>query len=201
MNGTLKFHHSYGCERITMTNEAARRLASPADNDPFKWETSPPYDGEIQNLLHGHWEFDQFSASDRSLKENIKGMMATIQDRSRAGVIGLSWEQLLDHLNPVSYTYKTDSQLKTRLGFIADEMETVLPEVVKTTSAGRKGIVYLDLVAVLTTLAKGMFEDMSKLTAQLGVVETRIQQRKAWKKKKRKREKARRRAAGTRPAG
>jgi len=163
---------------------AGRRLAS----DPFDWSYETAPEG-INNMMHGHWEFEYVSTSDRSLKDNIVPLMQSLQNSSSArGLLGLGWESLLEQLRPVSYHYTGEAQ--TRFGFIAQDMEATIPEVTFTRPSiggrpDRKGIMYMDLVAVLMALAKGMFEDMATLTAQLTSVETRIKRRRAWKARRR----------------
>jgi hypothetical protein len=58
-------------------------------------------------------------------------------------------------LNPVSYTMITGSP-KRHIGFIAQEMETVLPELVHTdgTAEQKKSIEYANLTAVLVDSVK-----------------------------------------------
>lgn len=53
-------------------------------------------------------------------------------------------------LRPVSFTWKENVEEGTKLGLIAQELETVIPEVVKTGSDGTKGVFYSDLIPVLT---------------------------------------------------
>lgn len=158
-NGTLMVSHARGCVGISMSEDAAsagRRLG----NDAFKWGNDKS--GGINNYLHGHWNFEYISTSDRSLKENVTPLMQSLQARTRLGGYGdLSWESLLEELRPVSYNYKGTSEM--RFGFIAQEMESAIPDVVFTRPGvrqkpDRKGIMYMDLVAVLISLARGMFD-------------------------------------------
>lgn len=53
-------------------------------------------------------------------------------------------------LRPVSFTWKENVEEGTKLGLIAQELEQVIPEVVKTSSEGAKGVYYSDLIPVLT---------------------------------------------------
>jgi hypothetical protein len=59
--------------------------------------------------------------------------------------------EVIQDLRPVVYKYKSDAEAKySRFGFIAQEMETVLPSLVHTSVTGFKAISLKDLVAVLT---------------------------------------------------
>jgi len=66
----------------------------------------------------------------------------------------------LRQLRPVSYYFKKGSESKyMRFGFIADDLESVLPQVVRTTRGkefdDQKGVMYTDLIALLTSAAQG----------------------------------------------
>jgi hypothetical protein len=81
------------------------------------------------------------STSDVRMKKNI----VTITD---------ALQKVLD-LNGVSFSWKNDSSNSRRLGFIAQEMERVLPEVVFTNPVdGLKGINYPEITALLAQAMK-----------------------------------------------
>merc|ERR1719335_1357086 len=80
----------------------------------------------------------------------------------------MNW--LLRELRPVSYNLKTGAEGKRmRFGFIADEIEQVLPQVVRTglDSMNKKGIVYPDLIAVLTSMVQELSTQMKVLTQRI----------------------------------
>lgn len=59
---------------------------------------------------------------------------------------------LLKELRPVAYRYNSDSK-QTRFGFVAEELEKLLPEVVRQVNnegKSSKGVVYQDFIALLT---------------------------------------------------
>jgi len=127
-------------------------------------------------ILHGIWRSDEtIASSDERLKTNIK----PLQKRLDAAALKLgvpaepghddgndksNW--ILRQLRPVSYNYKKDptgNNNQTRFGFIAQDLERVLPEVIRTTNsqhdnegepADRKAVVYQDLIAVLAQTSK-----------------------------------------------
>jgi cytoskeletal protein CcmA (bactofilin family) len=98
--------------------------------------------------LHGIWESDfTITTSDRRLKRNIAPL------GSNLGSV------LLDLLRPVSFELVNDEAGTTRYGFIAQELEQVLPELVMTLnqtadSTGTKAVLYQDLIAVLTAIVQ-----------------------------------------------
>jgi hypothetical protein len=70
---------------------------------------------------------------------------------------GALW--LLRQLRPVSYSFKKGAESKfMRFGFIADELESVVPQVVRTMGtrdvADQKAVVYQDLIALLAAAAQ-----------------------------------------------
>jgi len=149
--------------------------------------------------LHGTWYSDTvISVSDRRLKDNIAPLSKMLRknfedlgaDSSGAGdgapappggppaATASTFGWVLRQLRPVSYNFKTGSDSKNmRFGFIADEIEKVLPQVVRELPSKegepelpggkKKGVVYPDLIAVLT----GMMKEFS---GQLKAVQSRV---------------------------
>lgn len=152
--------------------------------------------------MHGVWTADvSISTSDRRLKTNIRPLYETLQETSQhlgapreEGAHEGSTAWTLREMRPVSYTFKKGEDAKqVRFGFIADEMEKVIPQVVDTEEKGmfdgeeipeKKGVNYMDLVAVLTGMLKDLQQGLTALTPQLATVEERIRKRKERKAKK-----------------
>jgi hypothetical protein len=83
--------------------------------------------------LHGQWVADEaVMMSDRRLKRDVAPL-------ETAGSIAA--------LRPVSFRWSAGSA-ERRYGFLADELGSVLPALVRTLEDGRQGIVYQDLIAV-----------------------------------------------------
>lgn len=134
-------------------------------------------------IIHGIWSADaegynlgSNAWSDRRLKANIQPIMAAIANRTVNSSVSL-----LNMLRPVAYNMQGDPA-RIRFGFIADEMQQVLPEVVQYTGAGkdsaRAGIMYLDLLAVLACSIQELTLEMNLIVERLSAVEERIQRRK-----------------------
>ncbi len=74
-------------------------------------------------------------------------------------------------LNPVNYQWKTDEypEMKfsngTQLGFIAQDVEKIIPEVVTTNNEGYKGISYEKIVPVLTSAIQEQEKKIEQLKA------------------------------------
>jgi hypothetical protein len=105
-----------------------------------------------EGRLHGVWFSDtDISTSDLRLKTNVEPLDRRL-DRSSS-----SSASVLRELRPVAFELKEDPARRTRFGFIAQELERVLPEVVYdeaksglSDEPGLKGVIYQDLIAVLT---------------------------------------------------
>merc|ERR1711912_15640 len=69
---------------------------------------------------------------------------------------GVSW--VLRELRPVSFKFKGGPEAKfSRYGFVAQELQQVLPSVVRTTDDNQHlAVVYQDLIALLTLAAQNL---------------------------------------------
>ena len=85
--------------------------------------------------------------SDINLKDNIEKI--NIDDFNK--------------LNPVSFTFKDDEQHKKHYGFIAQELETVYPELVTDTEIGFKSVNYIELIPILLSQMKNMQMEIDNL--------------------------------------
>lgn len=144
--------------------------------------------------LHGSWNVESsLVTSDSRLKTNILPLQHTLRDviapKTLAGAPppaqpgapgpaqpataapqadGALW--LLRELRPVSYSFKKGSDSKyMRFGFIADELETVVPQVVRTVGdrdvSSQKAVAYQDLIALLAAAAQsqqGVIDEMKR---------------------------------------
>jgi hypothetical protein len=130
--------------------------------------------------LHGIWSSDNVvSASDRRLKRdilpldeairsqmrNVDGVEADRANLASDGAPGsahaVSW--LLRELRPVSFTFRRGPESKfARYGFVAQELERILPSVVREKD-DYKHVQYQDLIALLTLTAKAQQERLDSL--------------------------------------
>jgi len=128
--------------------------------------------------LHGSWSAtNAILTSDRRLKDKIIPLHETLlnpgaaQDElPRAGATETKdsalW--LLRQMRPVSYHFRKGPESKfMRFGFIADEMEKIVPSVVRTTPSAelkdKKGIVYADLIALLAAATQSQQRSIERL--------------------------------------
>jgi hypothetical protein len=154
-------------------------------------------------ILHGQWNADNaISTSDRRLKTHIMPLQRTLRDviaprgekkapTSAAGANATAVAQanggkaasgdgalwLLRQLRPVSYSFRKGFDSKyMRFGFIADELESVVPEVVRNTKdrdvPDQKGVVYQDLIALLAAASQSQQKMIESLeTMQLRMMD------------------------------
>jgi|GEM_PF-6310490 hypothetical protein len=96
-------------------------------------------------------------SSDIRLKENFEPMSNALE--------------LVSQLNGLYYTWKKDAgtDKPRKLGFIAQEVEKVIPELVKTDSEGMKSVDYVSVVPVLVEAIKHQQKQINELKALLHV--------------------------------
>ena len=91
------------------------------------------------------------SLSDESLKENVKEIVNPIS--------------VINSLSGVSFTWKESGE--SAYGFIAQEVEKVLPEIVSTSDEGIKSVKYLQLIAFLLEAIKDQEVRLTKIESKL----------------------------------
>ena len=95
------------------------------------------------------------ASSDVRLKENFESIPNALE--------------LVSQLNGTYYTWKKDAgaDKPRKLGFIAQEIEKVIPELVKTDSEGMKSVDYIGVVPVLVEALKHQQKQIDELKALL----------------------------------
>eukprot|EP00408_Alexandrium_pacificum_P033828 CAMPEP_0171282104 /NCGR_PEP_ID=MMETSP0790-20130122/66740_1 /TAXON_ID=2925 /ORGANISM="Alexandrium catenella, Strain OF101" /LENGTH=399 /DNA_ID=CAMNT_0011751337 /DNA_START=53 /DNA_END=1253 /DNA_ORIENTATION=- len=120
-------------------------------------------------VLHGTWTSDNaVTTSDRRLKKSIMPLYKAIAESAnkapqatstssrpagteKASTVG--W--VLRQLRPVSFKFKHGPESKqSRYGFVAQELQQVLPSVVRGQGEKHLTVVYQDLIALLTLAAQ-----------------------------------------------
>merc|ERR1712139_379478 len=132
--------------------------------------------------LHGIRSSDNVvSASDRRLKRDILPLDETIRaemrkarpeagdkptaDAGSESSQAVSW--LLRELRPVSFTFRRGPESKfTRYGFVAQELERVLPTVVREKD-DYKHVQYQDVIALLTLTAQSQQDRLDSLEREV----------------------------------
>lgn len=115
--------------------------------------------GAGSGTLHGSWSSDGIvTSSDARLKRHIEPLQETLRRLQQAAGSEegqpLFW--LLAQLRPVSYVHVHDVAGGRRLGFLADDLEQVVPNMVRRDDdeARTQRVYLLDLLAVLVAVAQ-----------------------------------------------
>lgn len=126
------------------------------------WNSGYKFQVKLDNSKEGHvnptsgaWAY----SSDVRLKKNIQPLTKSLE--------------CILKLNPVRYDWKTDADSKdgTQLGFIAQELEKYLPELVDTDVDGMKSITYSTLTSVLTGAIQEQQKQIEQLNTRLANLE------------------------------
>ncbi|MBL7960007.1 tail fiber domain-containing protein [bacterium] len=101
------------------------------------------------------------STSDIRLKENITPLEGSLNKVQR--------------LQGVNFSWKNDPSHSRKIGFIAQDVEKILPELVFTNDVdGYKGINYAEIAAVLTEAIKEQQKQIETLKSELSEMKTQI---------------------------
>jgi hypothetical protein len=119
-------------------------------------------DDQLNGHLFGQWTIDTpLTTSDRRFKRDITPLQRALSNTTR----------ILSELRPVSFVLTGDGDNRERFGFIAQELERVLPNIVVTNTAnasdagssGPKSVLYQDLIAILTAIIQEQQETINAL--------------------------------------
>jgi len=133
-------------------------------------------------ILHGTWSSDGvITSSDARLKRSIEPLQETLAALQRAHAGGGSESQpatdepldpvawLLMQLRPVSYIFKSDETGGRRFGFLADDIEKLIPDMVRLDNDTKqtKRLYILDMLAVLVASSQHQRAAFGALEARL----------------------------------
>jgi hypothetical protein len=154
--------------------------------------------GTFGGVLHGTWTQDNnLVSSDRRLKMAIAPLYKKLVNannrvsddelnllRKKEGAeLAMTEEEntdgvmtVLRELRPVSFKYKKNAEAKySRYGFIAQELEKLLPDVVyEDSTEGYKYVQYQDLIAVITLGLQTLDTRLLEMDKEVTVAEDRI---------------------------
>jgi hypothetical protein len=120
-----------------LSNEHIQHIVLKANGNVGIGTITPQYKLDVAGTIRGNY----VSPSDQRLKQNIQPL-----ENSLAKV---------EQLRGVSFEWKDKAQdAGTQVGMIAQEVETVLPELVSTDSEGYKSLAYDKMTAVLVEAVK-----------------------------------------------
>jgi hypothetical protein len=152
-----------GVERISIVSDKVGiNIVSPSQtldvngNVRIRSIGSGAYAGPVNRMADGTLTT---ATSDRRLKTNIKTLENSLQK--------------VMQLRGISFTWKNNPEYGTRIGFIAQEFEKVIPELVFTNEAdGYKGINYAEANAILVEAIKELKNENDQLRSRLEKLES-----------------------------
>ena len=116
------------------------------------------------------------SSSNLTYTDNVlyvNGLAVSSDSRMKRDILPLS-NSSVDLLRPVSYARVDETSGKRHLGFIAQEMEEVYPELIYTDAAGMKSIAYTNLTAVLVQSVQELRSEVRALQSTVsGLLNTK----------------------------
>lgn len=138
------------------------------------------YDGEVYS------DVGYITASDKSKKENITPLTSSLQKIKSLRGVTYNYKPAIEESKslPSAASPKQNDVPKKRIGFIAQEVEKIFPEVVRTLPDSTKGIMYSDLVAVLVEGIKEQSVQMEAMQQQIEVLQQQVELLKNGKSKK-----------------
>merc|ERR1712167_221506 len=107
---------------------------------------------------------NEFSFSDRNLKESIKPMQNTIE--------------VLKQIRGVSYKFSEDAQRRhglpntEQIGFVSQELEGLLPQVVTVNDDGIRAVNYAAMSSFLAEVAKEQQSQIEELRSTISMLIT-----------------------------
>jgi hypothetical protein len=144
--------------RVGVETDAPTQSLDVNGNARFRSIASDAYFGVLNRKSDGTLTT---ATSDIRLKENIENLNNSLEK--------------VMQLRGVSFTWKTNPEYGTRIGFVAQEFEKVIPELVFTNEVdGYKGINYAEVTAVLVEALKELKTENDLLKKRLEQIEVLI---------------------------
>lgn len=102
-----------------------------------------------------------FNPSDKNLKKNIEPIK---DDKS----------DLLINLEPIEFNYKDDKMQRKHLGFIAQDVEKIYPELVTSGQNNVKSINYVEFIPLLVLKLQNQQKEIHELREQINELNNKI---------------------------
>ena len=160
-----------GVSLLFGVNDVYRLLLGPFGESFLKSHFIPDADntynlGNNDKRWAAVWSFNgMIQTSDARLKKNISPLTSSL-------------EKLLA-LNPVSYQWKSGEDTRSHLGFLAQELETVIPEAVykptgnSETSTDKYGVNYSTIIPVLVKAIQEQQQQIEDLKSRVKALENK----------------------------
>ena len=112
-------------------------------------------------------------ASDRHLKSDIQKIPHALDRVMKLQGVTFQWKEE-DRCEKCPIETSTKLEHRTEMGLIAQDVEKVVPEVVRTTVEGTKALAYQNLVALLIESIKTQQAQLDELAREIGVLQTKV---------------------------
>jgi hypothetical protein len=128
------------------------------------------HNGNERFIIYGDgdtWAYDFSKFSDISLKENFEPIDSPLEKVMQLNGLYYNYKNTVLSEDAEPNTVISEEPPKRCMGFIAQEIEEVVPEVVNTKENGLKGIAYQDITALLVEAIKELEVQVSTLENEL----------------------------------
>jgi len=116
------------------------------------------------------------TTSDISLKENIHPLDSCLRKVLRLNGVSYNYKQKPLSPNAIASTVINTGVPEKQIGLIAQQVETVVPEVVRTNENGLKSVAYQNLVSLLIEAIKEQQQQIDTLNTQIDALRMQIEQ-------------------------
>lgn len=129
----------------------------------------------LDGLNNNHIYLDGNGNGDFTGSVNAFALNQTSDARLKKNVVTLSSGlAMVTQLRGVRYNWKDDNRPEARVGFIAQEVEKVLPELVTTKEDGFKAVNYAEMTAVLVEAVKELNQQIADLKKENGQLKAEL---------------------------
>ncbi len=133
--------------------------------------TSPTYRLHVNGTIKSDGITE---SSDFRLKKNIQPLTNAMNTVLQLNGVSYNWKTQQE-LNKEQIAYQVNANTKSEIGFIAQEVEKMLPQLVNTDNEGFKSVEYSKMVALLVEACKELFNTVEKQQAELNTIKSALQ--------------------------
>jgi hypothetical protein len=182
-NGKAKLGGATASGKLSVKHTASSVIAAYADHS-YDWgygiisfvnredtkAIAVKHNGNDRFRIYGDgdtWAYDFSKFSDISLKENFEPIDSPLEKVMQLNGLYYNYKNTVLSEDAEPNTVISEEPPKRCMGFIAQEIEEVVPEVVNTKENGLKGIAYQDITALLVEAIKELEVQVSTLENEL----------------------------------
>jgi len=168
--GNTKISAADGTLNVLSVNDSVGAVAPTLVTNVIfnnKFDSASTNAGFIGKLFN---EVDEFNVYNIKTDLNVDGSINTTSDeRLKTNIQPIENAiDLVNNLNGVYFDRTSDNHTHTEMGFIAQQVEPVVPELVTQTPAGIKTVAYGNITALLVEAIKELKLEINELKSRLG---------------------------------